>query len=170
MPLLATDLGTWSFILSILAIVLMYPVGVLINLTTPLVQNWLAKQTYVSLEGRIRKLESALAELEKNPPIDEVQNQILWGITNLKMRILAATSSVTAVIYLAVRVFAPPGSPSVTEFSVFTFIVITSDTVGMLALRYHHGFRYSRSPKVRENLRAAIRDLKNIRDSWAGDH
>ena len=69
---LPKDLGTWAFILSLLTLILMYPAGLLINLTTPLVANWLAKWSRSSLEKRISKLENKLAELEKNPAIDPV--------------------------------------------------------------------------------------------------
>jgi hypothetical protein len=36
------DLGWWGFVLSLVALFLLYPVGVIVNITTPKLQNWWA--------------------------------------------------------------------------------------------------------------------------------
>lgn len=106
---LPKDLGTWGFILSIVAIVLMYPVGLLINMTTPVVQNWIATTTQQSLINRIARLEKQLEELEKVPALDEVQNQILFRLNSLRAAVFGAIGMMTALLYLGVSILAPPG-------------------------------------------------------------
>jgi hypothetical protein len=163
---LPKDLGTWGFILSVVAILLMYPVGLLINITTPIVQNWIAGRTKQSLTKRIERLEKELAELEKNPPIDEVQDHILWEIKALRMLIYLAIGTLTAIVYLAVRVLSAATGTAFYEFAVFAIIVMFTSEVVQLRLRYSHDFRSARSPRRRKGLRKAIDELKQIQASW----
>jgi hypothetical protein len=163
---LPRDLGTWGFILSLATIVLMYPVGLLINMTTPIVQNWVATRTKQSLVKRIERLENELAELEKIPPIDEVQDYVLWGLTAIRILIIEVTSTLTALLYLAVRVLSAGTGRTIDDFTYFAVFVMISSAVLQLRLRYSHDFRRARSPRRREGLRTEIDDLKKIRDSW----
>ena len=161
------DLGTWAFVLSIIAILLMYPVGVLINLTTPRIANSIAARGKSSLKKRISKLEEKLATLEKNPPIDEVQDEVLWGIKSVKMRIVRAETTIIMAIYVGVVVFVqPPNAAFFNELSYIFLLVLSLNMITILAIRYHRDFRYLRSPKNRENLRRTIRELKTILENW----
>jgi len=161
------DLGTWAFVLSIIAILLMYPVGVLINLTTPRIANSIAARGKSSLKKRISKLEEKLAALEKNPPIDEVQDEVLWGIKSVKMRIVGVENTIIVVVYVAVVVFVrPSNASSFKELSYLFLFMLALNMITILAMRYHRDFRYLRSPKNRENLRRTIRELKTILENW----
>jgi hypothetical protein len=161
-----TDLGTWGFILAALSLVLMYPVGLLINLTTPAVQNWVASRSKTSLLKRITLLENELSELEKNAAISEAEDQILWEIQNTKSMVIAMASGVTFVIYLGVAAIADRLNPSFRTFSEIVLVVVFLNLPLQLMLRYKHDFRHERSPRRREALRNSIQELKRIRDSW----
>ena len=160
------DLGTWGFYLSIVALLLMYPVGVLINMTTPLIQNWIATSTKASLDRRILKLETMLAKLEKSPPIDDVQNELLWGIRSIKIALLAATGTIVTVVYAAVHSLMSPDSQQFKEFATLAVLILVANFMQMLFLRYRRDLRHMRSPRVRENLSKAIAGLKEIQSNW----
>jgi hypothetical protein len=159
------DLGWWGVVLSIVALVLMIPASMVANLLTPLFVNWLVSWSRSSLESRIAKLEKQLAELEQHPAIDEVQDQILWGITNLKMRMMEVTSTVAIIGYFGARTIANPDADAFKLFSVWVFIILNLTTFLTLRLRYQKDFRFKRSPKVREGLLKSINELKAIRAS-----
>src|ERR1700694_4271498 len=154
------DLGTWGFILSIAAIVLMYPVGVLINLTTPTIANWFSTWTKTSLQNRINKLEKELAELEKNPPFDEFQDRALWGITALKIALTGGINAVVIAIFLGIRSIANAQSPAFREFYFMCLFILGINIMSMLVARNRRDFRYTRSPRVREGLKKSILELK----------
>jgi hypothetical protein len=156
----------WGTILAIVAIALMYPVGVLINLTTPLVQNWIAARSKVSLIKRIALLESKLAKLEENPPITEVEDHLLWGIKNLKITVFGAANGITFVFYLGMRTVGDTSTTKFQTFSIFIMCVLTFNLVMQMGLRRGRDFRFERSPRTRKNLRTAIDDLKKILASW----
>jgi len=162
------NLGTWGFILSVLALILMYPIGLLINLSTPAVRNWISTWSKSSLEKRIAKLEVDLAEFEKYPPITEVEHQLLWGITSIRIAITSAVTGLTIVLYSGVSVLANPGSAAFHEFTLFCLVVIVVNMVTMIIARYRRDFRSQRDPRRREPLRKAITDLKELRDHWDG--
>jgi hypothetical protein len=156
----------WGIFLGILAILLMYPVGVLINLTTPLVRNWIATWSKTSLDKRIAKLESELSELEKNPPITEAEDHILWGLKANQMRTIAFGTVILGVLYFAVEVLADVNSAKYKLFRSFVVGVLVFGFLMQLQLRYEHDFRYLRSPRNREALRKSIAELKKIQENW----
>jgi hypothetical protein len=91
----------------------MYPVGVLINMSTPLLQNWFATWTRASLDQRISKLEAQLAKPERIPEIDAAQNQILWEIKSVKLDAMGNMGVVLITILLAVSVITGGQTPGV---------------------------------------------------------
>jgi hypothetical protein len=80
------DLGTWGFILSVLALILMYPVGLLVNWTSPKFQDWLAAWSQRRLQKKIWGLER-----EVSNPItgEEVVIYGLNGILHFLLNLLA---------------------------------------------------------------------------------
>jgi hypothetical protein len=160
------DKATLGIILAIIAILLMYPVGLLINLTTPLVANLIASRSKASLIKRIARLENELDELEKIPPISDVENEILWKLTNLKMTIIGFSSIVMMVMYMGIRVVSDPNNASLTTFATTTAFVVISNFALQLWLYFHRDFRTLRSPDRRKNLRSTIENLKKLREDW----
>lgn len=160
------DLGWWGVVLSIAALVLMIPASMVANLLTPLLANWIATSSKKSLDNRIAKLERQLAELEQNAVTDEVQDEILWGITNLKIRMLQVTSAVAITGYLGVRAIANTNTQMFDQFSEWVFVVLIVNMIVTLQLRYKKDFRFKRSPRVRESLLKSIHELKEIQNNW----
>ena len=161
------DLGWWAFIISIVALVAAYPSSLLANLTTPFIVTWFVRWSRSSLENRIAGLERTLQDLEKEPPIDEAQEQILWGIKHAKITVLGAVSNIAIIIYFALK--AIPGI-SVDGLHVCAFFVFTTlglNMVFMLKERYERDFRFRRSPTVRRDLRKVIANLKQLREERA---
>jgi hypothetical protein len=92
-----SDLGTWGFVLSILAIVLMYPMGILINFTSPKVSDWWAGRSMRRLEHRIALLEEKM----RHPPIFEEEiSRFYSGCMTIVM---------VAVLFALTYVPHPPG-------------------------------------------------------------
>jgi hypothetical protein len=162
------DLAWWGVVLSIIALVLMLPVNLLANVLTPLLKNWFSTWSRTSLENRIGKLEKQLAELEKYAPIDEVQNQILWGIRVIRIGVIQMGSLVGIMIYFATKAVSNQDSPAFKEFTFFIFFILIANIVLTLVVRYKKDFRYKRSPQVRKSLRKSLDELKTIRANWHG--
>jgi hypothetical protein len=72
-----TDLGTWGFILSLAALLLMYPIGLLINLTSPKIETWSAGWSRDRLAKRVQKLEEKLHIHKLTELPDQVQVALL---------------------------------------------------------------------------------------------
>jgi hypothetical protein len=160
------DLGTWGFILSVLAILLMYPVGLLINLTSPVIQNWIATRSKKSLERRIEILENELASWENNPPTTEVEDQILWAIQNMKIIFYGTQSGLVMFIIIAIYTIERPSASAARELLLLYAIVAATNLWMMYRVRYAKGFRWERSLKIRESRRKTITDLRTLRDNW----
>jgi hypothetical protein len=156
------DLGTWGFVLSIVTLILMYPVGLLINLTSPAIANWLSTWSKNALQKRIDKLEMELAQLEKTPGFDEFQDRALWGVTSIKINVLGCSNTVVIAVFLGIRSIANVQSPVFKEFYYMCYLILAMNIITMLVARYQRAFRYTGSPRVREALRKSILELKRI--------
>jgi hypothetical protein len=78
---LGMSVGAWGLILAIAAIVLAYPLGVMANMTTPMILNWIVKWSDISLNRRISKLELLLKKREEECPlVSATEEQLLWGV------------------------------------------------------------------------------------------
>jgi hypothetical protein len=166
MKWLPGSLGTWGFVISIVTLVLAYPVGVIVNATTPLVIDWISRWSKSSLEKRIGKLEAKLADWEQHPALDDVHDELLWGIKSIKINILSALNSIGLLAFFEVRAVANTESPRFIEFEAFIFFYTSVNLAGAILLRRGRDLRFKRSRKVRENLRKDINELKTLRDNW----
>lgn len=147
---LPKDVGTWGFIVSLIALALMYPVGLLINLTTPAVRNWISKWSRNSLAKRITLLENELTQVEKIPPIDEVQDEMLWGIKRLRLEVMNSTNVILLVITLGVSLFIDIDKHA-DAFHVFEAFVAGGLLVNLLSAlraRRERDFRYVVLPDI----------------------
>src|SRR5579885_2225106 len=139
------DLGTWGFYVSLAALVLTYPISVIANATTPLLVDWVARSTKSSLERRIAQLEMRLTKWEKNPPIDEVQDQILWGFSAIKIVVFHAANGVGFLVFMAVRTLANTQSKLFEEFTFFIILYVAGNVWQIIRIRREKGFRFTRS-------------------------
>jgi hypothetical protein len=75
------DAGWWSLLVAIVALLLTIPASVGANLLTPVLKNWWAARSIVSLRKRIKSLESELGYREMfYGNISEAEHYILLGI------------------------------------------------------------------------------------------
>jgi hypothetical protein len=164
----AMSAGAWGITIGIIAILLIYPGGLLVNMTTPAVQRWIATRTRTSLANRITRLEAELKALEEFPPIDEVEDETLWDIRKVHMLVIAATSLIVLVIVDVTTILIPPNSHSerAEQLNIGVGVFVVGNAILIWRLRNKHDFRYKRSLKTRAGYRKAIDDLKTIRDSW----
>ncbi len=77
------DLGTSGFILSVIALALMYPVGIFINLTSPAFQRFLARRSRAATVDRLRKVVHLHAAVKHEPMISEDIDNLLLGVQNV---------------------------------------------------------------------------------------
>ena len=160
---LGHDASWWGLVLAIAALVLMIPANIASSVLTPILLNWLASWSSASLEKRIKKLENRLAELEKEPAIDEVQENILWSIATLRMSLLSVSTGLVLVFYFGIETLADQKSTLFKQFEIFIFLVVITNLIGMFKQRYANDFRYKRSLTRRKRLRIDIDELKNLR-------
>ncbi len=160
------DLGWWGFWVTLAALVLAIPLSMLANILTPFFVNWLAKRSHVSLNNRIAKLEAQLAEFEKFPAITEAEDEILWGLKRVQIRMVGTETTIVAVVLLSVAALTDTASYKHMVLSSLAMLAIALGVVSQMWLRYGRDFRFMRSPRNRKSLQTAIADLKKIRDSW----
>lgn len=82
------DLGSWAFWISLFALIAMYPVSVLANLTTPRLKNWWAARparSRASLQKRITELEAELFDVQTREPITDAESFILGRLARLEL-------------------------------------------------------------------------------------
>jgi len=74
------DASSWGLFISILALILAFPLSLLANLLTPRIRNWWAERSINSLTHRIADLEKELAGLQE-PVISDGEDRILRAVT-----------------------------------------------------------------------------------------
>jgi hypothetical protein len=156
------DLGTWGFILSLAALLLMYPVGLLINLTSPKIQNWWAARSQQSVVKRLNKLESELGELEEFRPLEEVENEILWGQEMLMTLVGGCTHLLLAAALVVCHYVIPSNESHKMQMArIFLFVIMLVNLGTLRAYRHKKSeYRYTRSPARRARLKASILKLR----------
>ncbi|MFZ0884838.1 MAG: hypothetical protein WAN14_15675 [Candidatus Acidiferrales bacterium] len=160
------DASWWALVLAILALVLMLPVNLLANVITPTIANYVFTRTKKSLIKRITRLEGQLAEVEKNPAITEVENQILWGLRSIHIRIIGVESITIIVFYFGISALADIHNQAYKLFFAFVFVILILNFALQIYLRYEHDFRFNRSPDRRKALSTEIEKLKKIQANW----
>lgn len=98
--LMTHDLGTWGFILSVMALALMYPVGIFINLTSPAFQRFLARRSRAATVDRLEKIVRLHAEVKDEPTITEEADCILIGIQNVIMLMILCTNGILSAVFV----------------------------------------------------------------------
>lgn len=154
------DLTTWSFILSLAALVLTLPLAILGTILTPRVEDWWARRSGTSLRNRINKLEKKLAGLDGKTPLTEIEVEILAA---LERTIFILGYLIACVILLIHRSTTSPyvqfpGFGLGLLDAIETAIVMGAAVVALgLPVR---NLRKQRTAKYREGLRIRIEQLK----------
>ena len=161
------DLGTWSLILSVAAIILALPLGIAGTLLAPKVQLW---WFLLSVKGKANKLISLTAyreEIEKEPMFSPTETLIY----EQQVRLMLALHLLAYLLILA-HVFIPNAHSGMTFAEAWHFTIPAVPVVSILfvsvlyfgfpgLLRLQHS-----SPKARRKLEvridALIRELRKI--------
>jgi hypothetical protein len=161
------DLGTWSFIISIAALILVVPLGIFTNMATPLFKNWLSHRSLVALKNRIAKLEAELAGLEQQPVISEAEEEILQQMRSSRLRAYSFTAMMIFLLFCGITAIAGDLKSNALEayktFNTTAMIFLSSK---LFFDNYRSSFLYRRGPTARNGLRKQIDDLIKIRDHW----
>jgi hypothetical protein len=164
---LPRDAGTWALIISIIGLLLIFPLGILVNIVTPKLQDWWAARSVKALMSRIEKLTNKLFEIEANPPLNEFEDQMVTEFMFLKvfLRIMGLASCYAVIfIFMFLLTHTPANPPpphrlgpalfTLVSFIMFTFLTI----IGLLITRPREldGLYRRRSPAHRKQLKAQI--------------
>jgi len=157
------DLGTWGFILSITALLLMYPVGVLINLTSPGIRNWWAARSRKSLTKRIDILQRQLQRAEALTALSEFENETLWRFEKLVAFVGGAFHLLYGIVFFLLEKLVKPTATvekwRTILWGIFAVIALNFGVVWWLVKRFE-AYRVPRSTRARARLRASIDKLK----------
>jgi hypothetical protein len=84
------DAGKWSLVLAIVALVLIYPVGVLATLTSPRINDWYSTRNRKKLRMRLAFLETRLQISEEECTYSAVEWKIYTAVHEADRRTFAA--------------------------------------------------------------------------------
>lgn len=165
---LATNVGTWSLIIGIAALILSIPMAVFANMVSPAILNWFAQWSDASLRRRITKLETELAKRESECPIiSETDDHLLKGVICVVKFTLFGFEVVGILgLWIGIR-----GTGGVLSTDLRIFLFLTGATCLFLVWIWRRGvakrlyaYQVNHSPRIRANLIKSINELKEIRD------
>lgn len=128
------DLGTWGFILSVAALILMYPVGLLISFTAPKIETWFASWSRDRLVSRIDTLEERLHHHKLIDLPHPVHAAILRACL-----LLAGQIGIAVHIGLGVMYFTRP--PIISETNLFVLMLLNMGITLAVAMSIRHWLR-----------------------------
>ena len=163
---LGHDLGWWSFICSVSALVLVIPMGVLVNVITPKLLNWWAERSTASTLKRIVALEKQLSNYEAfYAELSDVENWTLKGIEALGVLGSVGLLFICLDGIALATIYKPPQSflwrfPLPLEDLCLMGMIIATFFLYSIFLEMAR-YRKKRSPEVRRNLKLSIEKLKS---------
>ena len=169
------DLGWWAFVISVLALVLAYPLDLAAHLTAPKLKNWWAERSVASIRRRLGELEARLAKYETEyPQISEVEELCLEGIQAAFAFCLFATPFLVAgVLMMAVVIkavgaglpqdarwlYGEPGQWLRNALVLWAGCLIELPVLAIF-LRKVKRFRVTHGPASRKSIRSSIEELR----------
>jgi hypothetical protein len=157
------DLGWWGFVISIIALLGAYPLSLLANLTSPVLQNSWATRSRASVQKRISQLKEELAKMATVSEASEVDDFIMWRLELLNNALGLAVHLLLSSIYLAAVAFQPNVRTRIGFLFYFWFlmtILLNFALVYTATQGKSKEFRRMRSPRQRERLQKNIEILK----------
>jgi hypothetical protein len=149
---LPKDVPTWGFVLSVLALVLMYPVGILTNITTPKLQNWWAERSRTALIKRIDKLHEELRGRSVLLERSESEDEIIKGIYRVTKLVVLGFTYTLLTLLLMSNTVGPRITCSLGLLGFFA-VNIFLDQIDKLQQKY--------SPSRRRELEHSIETLRS---------
>jgi hypothetical protein len=158
MSWLPHDLATW---LAIVALLLMYPVGLLVHFTAPRFQNWWASRSRAAMIARRDKLIDELLGLKDAPMISAGEDAILAGISVVfEFLVSCAGMLVNGVGVMLVWIFRDSRRTVVGVAAIVIFCLLWMFSVYVAAFRKLQRNRQRISQRYRDKLSAEIAELE----------
>jgi hypothetical protein len=148
------DLGT---LLAIVALILMYPVSLVANLSTPWIRDWWSARSLASLTERRDKLVAFQEDINDEPTIDEATDAILRALQNLIMAVTHCAHVILAGIWLLIWY---QGREWTLQELIFAILIFENVGFGLLLRARVRGYRRRVSPALRELLAEEIAELE----------
>jgi hypothetical protein len=164
------DSGSWGVILGVLALLLMFPMGVVINLVTPVIKDWWARRSHTSLVARMKKVSAELDAMQSRSLMTDNEDLLMATIHLGIFCVLGGVGMLTACANIAFIAFVREKSNYVFLLSAF---LIVSVAVNLFTFLIWQSFirRWNRvSPS--ELLRQQNRFKKLVAEAgvWASRH
>jgi hypothetical protein len=169
------DFGWWALVISVLALVLAYPLDLAAHLTAPKLKNWWAERSVASTRRRLEELESQLAEYEAEyPQISEVEELCLEGIqAAFAFGVFALPFLVAGVLMLAFVItavsatlpqdarwlFGEPGQWLRVALALWAGCLLVLPVLFVFVRRVKR-FRMTHGPASRRSIRSSIEELR----------
>ncbi len=150
------DLGWWGFVLAIATLILAYPLDVLAHLTTPLLKNWWASRSRLTLEERIKSLKAELGLMEMNPAMSETEDMILTSAQVTHVLIW----SLGYILVGGSFALDEGGKKSIVMFWALLSLLLLSVNAMVFSFPIHK-YRRMRSPRYRRKFATEIEHLEN---------
>jgi hypothetical protein len=153
--MLPKTLDGWALTISILAIVLIVPLGILTIIITPKLQNRWATRSQSALLRQINELEKKLVRWETFAALTETEDTLFTGIQG------AVVGVILILCVLMTMQLPPTAQASITPFQVLgSFVAVFGVFLTMFAFVYVEKFRLPRSEQARRSTRRQIESLK----------
>jgi hypothetical protein len=174
---LPTDLGTWGFILSVIALIAMYPVGILINVTSPKLQNSWATRSQQKITQRIVRLKAQLKKAEELPLLTSVEGELLLSFQRMNMQITLVVHLILGLVTFCFMflVESQTINPSSRLPRIDTLLLIELFGVLVIGVNFYCGmrqlgrFRKYRLPRTQQYRDGLVEDLNHLprrRNLW----
>lgn len=153
------DAGGWGLFISILALILAFPLSLLANLLTPRIRNWWAERSIASLTYRIGDLEKELAGLQE-PVISDGEDRILRAVTFIGAMLTQFVGFLIlfALLFARELIHLEMAESHLKDLS--TLVVVFTFGVQAIIVFPSLGFLRKRSQVYRDRLKKEIEGLK----------
>jgi hypothetical protein len=178
---LPRDAGTWALIISIVGLFLIFPIGILVNMATPRLENWWSTRSVKTLKLRIEKLTRELARIESLPVLSEFEDRMLFDAILFKtfLKMICIAFLYTLLFLILILFFLThslpyklpfPGIPFLELAAVLLLIVVS--LAGLLLTRTSllNDLYERRSSSYRKGIKAQIAGLSAKLAKYQGSH
>jgi len=162
MAWLPHDVGTWGLILGILTLLTAIPLGIASNLLAPKLQNWWASRSIASLQKRIEKLETRLAEVEATPLYSNFEWVAMRGIARIGWLLISAFELFLWTIIMILAVWVDTSGvpfPKSVVIALMGFFMVWVAKHGQARQMFHQAV-IEGTENGRTDMRATIEKLK----------